>query len=136
MAIGFQQALGIHEQALELRAQRSEVLASNLVNADTPNYKARDIDFRAALQTQMAKSVGNVRMTSTHDRHIGGSNTALHPEARLMYRIPNQSSLDGNTVEEQEDLARFAKNTMDFQASFQMLNGKFKGLKHAIRGDM
>jgi flagellar basal-body rod protein FlgB len=135
MAIGFQQALGVHEQALELRSQRAEILASNLVNADTPNYKARDIDFRAALQTQMTKPVGSVRVAATHDRHIGAANPSLHPGADLMYRMPYQPSLDGNTVEEQEELARFAKNSMDFQASFQLLNGKFKGLKSAIRGE-
>jgi flagellar basal-body rod protein FlgB len=132
MAISFERALGIHEQAMNLRSRRSEVLASNLVNADTPNYKARDIDFRSALQGQLAMQKGSVGMRSTNSRHMGMGEGTQQPQ--LMYRTPYQPSVDGNTVEEQEELARFAKNAMDFQASTQFLSGKFKGLQSAIRG--
>jgi len=129
MAINFNNALGIHEQALQFKVKRSEVLANNLVNADTPNFKARDIDFQTVLKGQQA----GARLQATHSRHIAPSSLAFEPQ--LQYRNPLQPSLDGNTVDEQVEMTRFAKNTMDFQASFQFLNGRFKGLKNAIRGD-
>ena len=132
MAISFERALGIHEQAMTIRSRRSEVLASNMVNADTPNYKARDIDFRSALKGQLEMQKGGVAMQGTNSRHLGVSQSSSQPD--LMYRIPFQASVDGNTVEEQEELARFAKNAMDFQASVRFLNGKFKGLQTAIKG--
>jgi len=131
MAINFNNALGIHEQALQLKVKRSEVLANNLVNADTPNFKARDIDFQAVLKGQQGAT--STRLQATHSRHIAPSSLAFEPQ--LQYRNPLQPSLDGNTVDEQVEMTRFAKNTMDFQASFQFLNGRFKGLKSAIRGD-
>lgn len=133
MAISFDKALGIHEQALHVRVKRAEVLANNLVNADTPNYKARDIDFNGILKGQMANGPTATRMVATNSRHIGPSQTSFEPQ--LMYRNPMQPSLDGNTVEEQAELSRYAKNTMDFQASFQFLNSKFKGLKNALKGE-
>ena len=134
MAISFSNALGIHEQALSFRAKRTEVLANNLVNADTPNFKARDIDFGSVMQSQMAGGGGGARLNATHGRHIAPSATAFSPE--LMYRNPMQPSLDGNTVEEDVEMSKFAKNNMDFQASFQFLNGKFKGLTNAIKGEV
>jgi flagellar basal-body rod protein FlgB len=133
MAISFQNALGIHEHALQFRAKRTEVLASNLVNSDTPNYKARDIDFAQELKRQQGLAMGGLKPAATRSGHIGHGNLSHEPQ--LMYRIPNQPSIDGNTVEEQEELARYAKNSMDFQASFQFLNSKFKGLQKAIRGE-
>lgn len=133
MAINFQSALGIHEAALHVRAKRAEVLANNLVNADTPNYKARDIDFKSALKTAQ-QGMGQQGLKTTNSRHIGGNNFVGQPN--LMYRNPLQPSLDGNTVEEQVEMTRFAKNSMDFQASFQLLNSKFKGLSRAIKGDV
>lgn len=134
MAISFERALGIHEQAMTVRGRRSEVLASNLVNADTPNFKARDVDFKSALQGELAMQKGGVAMKGTRAGHYGIGVGQGMKEPELMYRIPNQPSIDGNTVEEQEEMARFAKNAMDFQASVHFLNGKFKGLKTAIKG--
>ena len=134
MAISFSKALGVHEAALELRTKRAEVLASNLANVDTPNYKARDIDFKAALKNQMAASTSANQMKATNQKHFGVSGTGV--SADLLYRTPLQPSLDGNTVDEQGEMSRFAKNTMDFQASFQFLNSKFKGLKKAIKGEI
>ena len=129
MAISFDNALGIHEQALLYRSRRAEVLANNLANADTPNFKARDLDFSAVLAGEAAA----LRPRLTHERHIDVGAVA---EAALRYRIPNQPSVDGNTVESQEEFARYGKNAIDFQASFQFLNSKFTGLKNAIRGDV
>lgn len=134
MAISFEKALGIHEQAMLLRGKRANVLANNLVNVDTPNFKARDIDFKSVLNTQLAGSSSSVTVRSTHRGHMSGTATANNPQ--LMYRMPLQPSLDGNTVDEQAEMARFAKNTLDFQASFHFLNSKFKGLKNAIKGEM
>ena len=131
MAISFENALGVHEKALQFKVKRSEVLAQNLINVDTPNYKSRDIDFKAALSSQ--QSTGNARLQATNSRHIAPSNLSFDPQ--LMYRNPLQPSIDGNTVDEQVEMTKFAKNSMDFQASFQFLNGKFKGLRNAIRGE-
>lgn len=131
MAISFEKALGISEKALQFRVKRSEVLAQNLVNVDTPNYKSRDIDFKTALSSQ--QNSGSTRLQATNSRHIAPSNLSFDPQ--LMYRNPLQPSLDGNTVDEQVEMTKFAKNSMDFQSSFQFLNGKFKGLKDAIRGE-
>ncbi len=134
MAISFNSALGIHEKALHVRAKRAEVLANNLVNADTPNFKARDIDFRSVLKGQMTDNLDSAtRIKATNSRHFGASTNMFEPE--LMYRNPMQPSLDGNTVDEQADMSRFAQNSMDFQASFQFLNSKFTGLKNAIKGE-
>ena len=131
MAISFDSALGIHEQALYLRAQRSEVLGNNLANADTPNFKARDVDFSVLLdQAKAQQSVSQPRRTDARHLSLGAANG--QPE--LLYTEPGQPSIDGNTVEEHREMARFAKNTMDFTASFQFLNSKFKGLQAAITG--
>ena len=133
MAISFDSALGIHEKAMEVRIKRSEVLANNLANADTPNFKARDIDFRSVLQNQTGLQMTQPAMRATHERHLSTS-ASLSPSVELMYRNPLQPSLDGNTVEEQSEMSRFSKNSLDFQASFQFLNAKFAGLKNALKG--
>lgn len=131
MAISFDAALGIHEKALYLRAQRAEVLGNNLANADTPNFKARDVDFSALLE--QAKSMqGASQPRRTDARHLSLTGNNGQPE--LLYTEPGQPSIDGNTVEEHREMARFAKNSMDFAASFQFLNSKFKGLQMAING--
>lgn len=131
MAISFDRALGIHEQALLFRSRRAEVLGNNLANADTPNFKARDLDFAAALQSADGQSLTPVR---THNNHMNIQGNVA--EAALRYRVPTQPSVDGNTVESQLEFARYAKNALDFQASFQFLNSKFTGLKNAIRGEV
>lgn len=132
MPISFNQALGVHESALKLRAQRAEVLANNLANADTPGFKARDFDFKAMLTKGHESS--DISMQTTSAGHIGGGSQGFM-DAELLYRTPNQPSIDGNTVEDQVEHAAFMKNALDFQASFMLLNGKFKGLTKALRGD-
>ncbi len=132
MAISFDKAFGIHEAALNLKAQRAEVLASNLANADTPNYKARDIDFSKALQ--MASSNHHSGLKRTHvghmDSHIGTEIPGLS------YRIPMQPDTgDGNSVEAQIEQTKFAENAMHYQASLTFLNGRIKGLLSAIKGE-
>ncbi|XOZ34393.1 flagellar basal body rod protein FlgB [Halomonadaceae bacterium KBTZ08] len=130
--ISFDNAFGVHDDALRLRSQRSEVLANNLANADTPGYKARDFDFQAALQDAQGQQEG-MAMTVSDPGHMGGAGTGGGtPE--LMYRNPSQPSIDGNTVETQREISEYMRNSMEFQASFQFLNGSVKGLKNAISG--
>jgi flagellar basal-body rod protein FlgB len=135
MPISFDSALGIHDQALALRSRRAEMLASNIANADTPGYKAKDIDFKAALsqaQDQLANSQAG-RLYTTQSNHIA-VNTAM-PSEQTLYRIPNQPSLDGNTVDPQLEKAAFAENALRYQASLQFLDGKFKSMMAALKGE-
>jgi len=132
MAINFDSALGIHEDALKFRARRAEVLANNIATADTPNYKAQDVDFRTVLEGTAAGSSLSLQRTDG-----GHQSEFLSPDAAadLMFRIPNQPSVDGNTVETQEEMARYTDNAIRYQASFQFLNSKFQGLTRAIKGE-
>ena len=120
---------GIHAEALQLRARRGEVLASNLANADTPNYKARDLDFKAVLNDTRSQSA----MTTTRNGHIQpqGSDAGAH----LKYSTPNQSSLDGNSVDTQVEQNKFSENAVRYRASLRFLSGRIQGLMTAIRGE-
>jgi len=131
MPISLDAALGIHQPALEARIKRAEVLANNLANADTPNYKARDIDFGAMMQ-QAQQNLDGLAMEKTHDRHLDTG--AMAADSELLYRVPHQPSVDGNTVDAQQEQSRFMRNAMEYQVSFQFLNGKVTGLKKAISG--
>ena len=126
-------ALGIHPQALEVASRRLELLASNIANADTPNYKARDIDFRAAL-SQAASERGAAALTVTQPGHIGSS-AGAGGMASPLYRVPNHASLDGNTVDSQLENAAFAENAVRYQASLDFVNSKLRGLRSAIKGE-
>jgi flagellar basal-body rod protein FlgB len=131
MPITFDSALGIHQQALALRSQRTEILASNIANADTPGYKARDIDFKAALESADTKF--NNSLTRTNPKHIQLG--AADSSTEIKYRIPNQSSLDGNTVDGLVEKSAFAENALRYQASITFLDGKFKGMMAALKGE-
>tara|TARA_R110001592_G_scaffold205052_2_gene455432 strand:- start:4531 stop:4938 length:408 start_codon:yes stop_codon:yes gene_type:complete len=135
MNISFNNALGVHEHALELRTKRAEVLANNLANADTPGFKARDIDFQSLLSEQMQgkSNEQSLKMTTTNGKHLPVNST--DDSADLLYRTPSQPSLDGNTVDTQTEKAEFMKNTLQYQSSFQFLSGRFKGMTNAIRGE-
>ena len=119
----------IHAQALQFRSARSRVLASNLTNADTPNYKARDIEFHQVLNN---KTLGRLTIARTHGRHIASATRASTPE--LLYRNPYQPTLDGNTVETEVEQANFARNAVQYQASLMFISGKIRGLREAITG--
>ncbi|WP_397449122.1 flagellar basal body rod protein FlgB [Pseudomonas sp. NA-150] len=136
MSISFDKALGIHEQALAFRAQRAEVLANNIANADTPNYKARDLEFSAVLaaQADKTKNGGTFALNTTNSRHIEADGLA-DTDGTLLYRTPSQPSLDQNTVDAQVEQANYAQNSVGFQASFTLLNNRFKGLVSALRGE-
>lgn len=132
---------GIHEHALMVRRDRNEVLANNLANSDTPNFKARDIDFRKLINDvyegqQLGKF--NPEMNRTNARHIAGegglaglSSTAEY----LKYRMPTQPSLDGNTVEMHIEKAKFQENAMQYQATLEFIDGKIKSLTGALKGE-
>ncbi len=133
MSISFDKALGIHQTALHFRSERASVLANNLANIDTPNFKAKDLDFKQTLQQKMAKTTG-FDMSTTQVRHISGEGFTTGND-EVLYRTPQQPSIDGNTVEDQIEHAEYMKNALAFQASFQLLNSKFTGLRSAIRGE-
>ncbi|HFD79956.1 MAG TPA: flagellar basal body rod protein FlgB [Gammaproteobacteria bacterium] len=131
MAISFDQALGNLPQHLALYSRRSSLLAANLANADTPNFKARDIDFRSVL----ARAEGSqMSLRTTQPGHLGGAGTAaLKPQ--ILYRIPNQPSMDGNTVDGQVEKAQFTENAVRYQSTMTFLSGRIKGLLLAIKGE-
>ena len=133
LKIGFDNALGPHAAALSLRAQRTEVLAGNIANADTPGYQARDMDFKAELAKQVA-GADETRIRTTHARHLPAASTA-NPGAELLYRSPLMGSFDGNSVDTQLEQAAFAQNNMQFQAALRFLNGRFQGLMSAVKGE-
>lgn len=120
MAIHFDKALGVHADALKLRAERTKILASNIANDSTPGYQARDIDFAATLRRVGTGEAGGLSLDSG--------------EGDLMYRVPNNPSQDGNTVEIGVEQAAFSQNASDFQTSLTFLNLKLKGLAKAIEG--
>jgi flagellar basal-body rod protein FlgB len=133
MPIGLDKYLGVHAQALNLRSQRTELLAANLANADTPGYRARDIDFKSAM-AQANGSTPGVRLQTTSAGHIGPATVNGSAAPELKYRTPLAPSLDGNTVDAQLEQAAFAENTVRYQATLQFLNAKFRGLLTAITG--
>ena len=136
MAFDLDSYLGVHAKALGLREQRTELLARNLANADTPGYKAQDLDFRAALASAEGQaSAGTLR--ATQPGHIGAAGGALQPgntEAFLKYRTPLAPSLDGNTVDAQLEQTAFADNAVRYQATLTFLTSKFRSLLTAITG--
>ena len=131
MPISFDSALGNHDKALLVRSRRAELLASNIANADTPGFKARDIDFKKAFENAQAQTNQGLRLT--HENHMQLSDQVAGTD--VLYRIPNQSSLDGNTVDSQLEKSAFAENALRYQASLTFLDRKFKGLIAAFKGE-
>lgn len=125
--------LRFHQAALSLRAHRQEVLASNVANADTPHYKARDIDFKAALQGALGGRGGQLGVAQTAPRHLPATNAAPGG-APLLYRNETQSSVDGNTVDLDVERAKFAENSVQYEASITFINSYFRTLQNAIQG--
>jgi flagellar basal-body rod protein FlgB len=123
MSIRIDDAFATHTRALDLRVKRSEILAANLANETTPGFQARDIDF--AREMQVADTDFDIGVISP------GNDDTLQ---QIMYRVPAQPSLDGNTVDLAEEQSAFSKNSMDFQSSLTFLTMKFRGIKQAIEG--
>lgn len=122
MALNFDTALSVHAQALRVRSERTQWLASNLANASTPGYQARDIDFAAT----MARTAGGPGQAGADGGSSGGD---------ALFRVPNHPSADGNTVEVGVEQALFSQNSSDFQTSLTFLNMKLRGLHSAIKGE-
>ena len=123
------------EDALQLREQRQQLIASNIANADTPNYKARDFDFKKALQGALAQNSGSpTELTKTAAAHLPGVNETSFGGAALQYRTVQQGSVDGNTVDMDTERNQFADNALRYEASLTMISGHIKSLLAAIQG--
>jgi len=125
-------AFSIHDDAMLMRSRRASILAANIANADTPDYKARDIDFRAMMQQIEAKQDNQLALATTDQRHLSSHTLSVHGD--VQFRNPLQPALDGNTVDMQLEQARFSENALQYQTSLTMLNSKIRGLKFAIKG--
>jgi flagellar basal-body rod protein FlgB len=121
--------LGFHRRALSLLVYRQQVLASNIANADTPNYKARDIDFKASLQSAMAVRPDLVRTASRHFAAADGAPDGV----RLLYRKETQSSVDGNTVDMDVERAAFAENALRYEAGLTFINQILRQVQSALQ---
>jgi flagellar basal-body rod protein FlgB len=119
MTINFTEALGVHPEALALRAERTRVLAANIANESTPGYTARDLDFGAMLQQRIDGDAGE---------------PAFIDADKPLYRVPFHPSVDGNTVEIGVEQAAFSQNASDFQTSLTFVNMQLRGLAKAING--
>lgn len=134
MSLSIDDAFGFDAQALMLRSRRAQILAANLANGETPNYKARDFNFKAALEQATGNSTGgSLPLMVDNPRQIqfpasGGLNEPL------LYRVPTQPSVDGNTVDPEIEKAEFTQNALQYMASLQFLNGQITGLLGAIKG--
>jgi flagellar basal-body rod protein FlgB len=126
------EVFGPHELALRLRGERAGVLAANLANADTPGYKARDLDFATLLAAQ-GQEQSSLPMAVTQGAHLGGAD-AGGGAGELLYRIPFQPSRDGNTVESQVEFAAFGANAVRYQASLMFINRRIAGIESALTG--
>lgn len=123
-------ALSQFEQALKFRALRNQVLSANIANADTPNYKARDVDFGAAMNAARHSSIEMANTSDLHKNAWRQSNDGM----QTLYRVPHQSTLDGNTVEMDVEQGKFAENALQYRASLSFLDGSIRGLRFAIKG--
>jgi len=131
--------------ALRVRAQRQEILAANIANADTPNFKARDIDFASTLKKALeanaadaansaaVASNGGLALTTTHSKHISGNgNGGGINEADLLYRPLIQGSVDGNSVDGEVERSAFVDNAIHYEANITMLNASIKDMNAAL----
>ena len=133
MLQGLDNYFGVHEQALRVRAARAQLLAQNIANADTPHYKARDIDFSAALA-----SAGQ-QLNPAHLRVADAAHIAAPDQQRfgadILFRTPQTASLDGNSVDSEYEKSEFLRNAVEYQASLKFLDGKIRSLMTAIKGE-
>ena len=121
---------GHYERALQLRELRTEVLATNIANTDTPNYKARDFDFSSVLRQAGDSRVQLRRTNPLHQVAVPDAPLGV----RQKYRVPVQPTLDGNTVESDFEQAAFAENAVRYRATLRFLDGTIKSLRYAIKG--
>jgi flagellar basal-body rod protein FlgB len=122
-------ALGIHERAIAVRNRRVELISQNIANADTPNYKARDLDFK-----KLIAGVEGMKVMATDKRHYEIAHLENTPDG-LKFRVPFNSATDGNTVEMSVEQAQYAKATADYQATLMFLENRIAGIRKALRGE-
>ena len=124
----FDSAFSIHEKAINFRGQRMEVLARNIANADTPHFKARDLDFK-----QIFKDAGDTTLQTTQSNHISdGASESGNP---LKYRVPFNTAFDGNTVELPVEQAKYGQYAADYQTTLSILESRISGIRKALRGE-
>ena len=123
--------IGFMEQGLRIRAQRQQVLATNIANADTPNYKAKDIDFNQAMKSALSNTGNNAGMSVTNSKHIDSSSNVL---AQVKERSAKQNSVDGNTVDMDVEQSQFAENALQYETLVSMINGTFKNINSVMQG--
>ena len=131
MAINFDKAFGIHQHTMVARSKRAEVLAGNIANADTPNYKAKDIDFQQVMKNARNKQ-STQTMSLTHEKHF--KIPSVGHDDTLFVRPDQPDTGDGNSVNLQEERNKFLENSMEYQASVKFLGGRIQGLKKALSG--
>jgi flagellar basal-body rod protein FlgB len=122
-------ALGLHGKALSVRSQRVEVLAQNIANADTPHFKARDLDFK-----QMLKQASDDSLQATRSQHFDTPDAGTQAPG-VLYRVPFNAAFDGNTVELNIEQAQYGKAAADYQATLNFLQNDVSGLRKALRGE-
>ena len=125
----FDSVFALSERTLSLRGQRMEVLSRNIANADTPNFKAQDVDFKAVLKNTQPRA----GLSATHHGHIKATHSSA--SADLVYTIPFNSSVDGNTVELSVEQAKYGRAAAQYQATLRFLEGEMSGIRKALRGD-
>ena len=127
-------ALRFDREALSLRAKRQEILGANIANADTPGYKARDVDFGSELRraVELGREAGATRLATTSARHLNGAG-GLATDPGLLFRLPSQSSIDGNTVEMDTERVNFADNALRYEAGLTVVSAKIKTLLAAVQ---
>ena len=125
----FDSAFALSEKSLQFRSQRMEVLSRNIANADTPGYKAQDLDFK----TLLSDVQGATDLNITHSGHVKESNK--FPSAELVYTTPFNSSVDGNTVEMSVEQAKYGRAAAEYQATLRFLEGEMSGIRKALRGE-
>jgi flagellar basal-body rod protein FlgB len=129
------QQLGTLTKAANLRNYRQELLASNIANADTPNYKARDINFKAALDGAIAgRAGGALAMSRTAAAHLSGEGSAAPYGAQVLYRTEFQAAVDGNTVNMDVERSAFAENSVQVESALTFIREEFRRLQTAIQG--
>lgn len=130
--------LRFQQDAMSLRAERQQVLANNIANADTPNFRARDFDFSTELASSLQKEHIQGRgmaLATTSDRHLHAASTSSFASRDLLYRVPDQPSLDGNTVDMDRERAQFTDNAVRYQASLTFLTSRLQSLKTAMQSE-
>jgi flagellar basal-body rod protein FlgB len=134
MSSRIDQMFQFQQTALNLRAVRQELIASNIANADTPNYKAKDIDFASALQGALSGSGEKLSVAKTSSNHLAGATGESVMGSPVQYRKPLQPSADGNTVDMDVERAQFADNALRYEASLTFVSNEVKNVLAALQG--